>query len=203
VFNHDNFYPLQGVHATQPCAACHRNNVYQGTPTDCYACHQAAYQNAQNPNHIAAGFPTTCANCHRASDATWQQGTFNHTWFPITSGRHVGIACAVCHTTSGNFAVFSCVNGCHAQSSTNSQHLGVSGYRYDSLACYACHPTGTHGEPLASALLVASHVRIRSSSTAAVPSHAPAAAVIARRFIVPAHVPTRAPDGLLRTRLSR
>jgi hypothetical protein len=140
-FDHNRFYPLLGRHAQQPCSACHRNNVYRGTASDCYACHQAQYQSTRNPNHGAAGFPTACQPCHKPSDGSWGQGTFNHTWFPITSGKHAGNPCSACHPSANNFAVFTCTN-CHERGETDSEHRGRSGYRYDSAACYACHPTG-------------------------------------------------------------
>ena len=217
-FNHASFFQLVGVHATQACTACHKNNVYKGTPRDCVGCHQADYQRTtnpnhavgrlphdvrlvppaerrvvqgrdlqprvvlpagrrpchaavlgvpqeqrlqghparlrqlppvelpgtQNPNHAAAGFPTTCDSCHKPSDASWHQAVFNHTWFPITSGRHAGNVCSACHTDRSNYKVFSCL-GCHTQSSTASHHTGVAGFRYDSNACYSCHPTGRAG----------------------------------------------------------
>ena len=68
------FFALVGVHATQPCAACHKNNVYTGTPTTCVGCHLAQYNATTNPNHAAAGFPTTCDTCHKATDTTWARG---------------------------------------------------------------------------------------------------------------------------------
>ena len=70
-FNHNAFFPLVGVHATQTCATCHKNNVYKGTPRDCVGCHQADYNRTQNPNHVAAGFPTTCDTCHQPTDPQW------------------------------------------------------------------------------------------------------------------------------------
>jgi hypothetical protein len=143
-FNHASVFPLQGVHATQSCATCHKNNVYRGTPRDCAGCHLANYNRTQNPNHVAAGFPTTCDSCHRASDASWNQGTFVHTWFPITSGAHRGNPCSACHTNTGSYAAFTCVT-CHDRTSTDSHHRGVGAYRYDSAACYACHPNGRGG----------------------------------------------------------
>ncbi len=76
-FNHSSAYPLVGVHATQACTACHKNNVYKGTPRDCVGCHRTNYDRTTSPNHAAAGFPTTCESCHRASDASWR-ATFNH-----------------------------------------------------------------------------------------------------------------------------
>ncbi len=141
-FNHGTFFALVGQHATAACTACHVNNVYAGTPTDCVGCHLADYNGAQNPNHIAAGFPTTCSTCHQPADASWTQGVFNHTYFPLTGSHNV--ACARCHTTTNNFAVFSCTV-CHSQSETNSDHHGVNGYVYDSVACYSCHPNGRSG----------------------------------------------------------
>jgi hypothetical protein len=142
VFTHST-YPLVGVHATLTCARCHVGNVYAGTPRDCYTCHRTLYEKTTNPNHLAAGFPTTCDSCHKATDATWLQAVFNHTWFPITSGHHAGLPCASCHPSASSFAIFTCTT-CHDRGSTDSHHTGVAGYRYDSAACYACHPRGTH-----------------------------------------------------------
>ena len=141
VFDHASTFPLQGRHAQQACATCHVNNVYRGTARDCVGCHQDEYARTTAPNHASAGFPTTCESCHRAADASWQQGSFNHR-FPITSGPHRQ-TCATCHTSGGSFQVFTCIV-CHDHSRTrmDDKHKERTGYRYDSLACYACHPTG-------------------------------------------------------------
>ena len=96
VFSHSSYFALSGVHATTACARCHKNNVYRGTPRTCYPCHQTQYDKTTNPNHRAAAFPTTCETCHRDTDTSFNQGTFNHTRFPITSGRHAGNACSAC-----------------------------------------------------------------------------------------------------------
>ncbi len=141
-FNHSTVYPLLGRHLTAACTRCHVNNVYHGTPRICYACHVAQYNATTNPNHIAAGFPTACEPCHKASDSSFTLGVFNHTWFPIASGRHSGNPCAACHTNPAAYSVFSCLTGCHPKSSTDSHHQGRSGYRYESAACYSCHPQG-------------------------------------------------------------
>jgi hypothetical protein len=139
-FDHNATFPLVGDHAQQSCATCHVNNVYNGTPRDCVGCHNDEYARTTAPNHAAAGFPMTCESCHRASDTTWTAGTFNHR-FPITSGPHKQ-ECSACHTTS-NYQVFSCLN-CHEHSKAkmDDKHKERAGYRYDSLACYGCHPTG-------------------------------------------------------------
>ncbi len=140
-FDHNRFFVLAGRHLSAACSSCHKNNVYRGTPRDCYPCHQAQYDRTTNPNHRAAGFPTTCETCHRSSDTSFNQGRFNHTWFPITSGKHAGRACAECHTDPNNYKVFTCTT-CHTRSRMDSEHSGRAGYRYDSAACYSCHPTG-------------------------------------------------------------
>ncbi len=37
--------------------------------------------------------------------------------------------------------VFTCTN-CHGRAETDDEHRGVGGYRYESVACYSCHPNG-------------------------------------------------------------
>lgn len=138
VYSHTGF-TLQGRHASTACSECHKNGVYEGTPTDCASCHIDDYNGTADPNHRAAGFPTDCAECHGTGAAGWSGADFDHP-FPITSGRHAGVACSECHTTS-DYRVFTCL-GCHEPSSTNSRHQDVSGYTYSSQACYSCHPNG-------------------------------------------------------------
>jgi hypothetical protein len=140
-FDHNRFFVLAGRHLSAACSSCHQNNVYRGTPRACYPCHQAQYDRTTNPNHRAAGFPTTCETCHRNSDSSFNQGRFTHTWFPITSGKHAGRACSDCHTDPNNYKIFSCTR-CHERAKTDEKHAGRTGYRYDSNACYSCHPDG-------------------------------------------------------------
>jgi hypothetical protein len=129
------------------CSSCHINNVFRGTPRECYPCHRTQYERTTNPNHITAGFPTGCETCHRAADTSWTQGRFSHTWFPITSGPHSNRACSACHNNPSNFTVFTCLT-CHERTRTDNQHRERQGYRYESAACYACHPNGRAGAPL-------------------------------------------------------
>jgi hypothetical protein len=111
----------------------------------CVSCHQTAYDAATDPNHRTARFPTDCTACH--TTAGWAGARFDHDtqWFPIYSGNHAGrwSSCATCHTTSSNYAVFTCLT-CHEhnQTSMDEKHRGRTGYRYDSQACYTCHPRG-------------------------------------------------------------
>jgi hypothetical protein len=139
--NHNQFFPLVGRHSMAACASCHVNGRYKGTPRECAPCHQTQYDRTTSPNHVAAGFPNLCESCHRATDTAWTQGRFTHTWFPITSGKHAGNPCSACHNNPANYQVFTCLT-CHNRTKTDDQHRGRSGYRYESTACYACHPNG-------------------------------------------------------------
>lgn len=139
-------FTLTGAHTSLACSACHASG-YQGTPSTCIGCHQADYDNTNDPNHAGAGFSTDCTQCHTTT--SWQGATFTQhdsLYFPIYSGRHANTwsSCADCHTSPTNYATFSCFL-CHSQSQTDSQHQGVSGYSYDSNACYSCHPRGNAG----------------------------------------------------------
>lgn len=136
-------FPLLGVHALQTCTACHRSTAYAGTPRTCVGCHRTDYDRTTAPNHAATGFSTDCQACHRPTDGSWQRGSFNHR-FPISSGPHRQ-SCTTCHQGGGTFQVFTCVV-CHEHSRArmDDKHKERTGYRYDSLACYGCHPTGRH-----------------------------------------------------------
>jgi hypothetical protein len=125
-FDHNlSVFKLEGEHARVDCAECHQNGIFQGTPTDCYACH------GQEDEHNGR-FGTDCAACHTPSD--WENATFDHNLssFPL-AGAHVNVLCETCHTT-GQFAGLStqCV-ACHADPGF---HLGV--FRAN---CEECHST--------------------------------------------------------------
>jgi hypothetical protein len=138
-------FPLTGAHSSVSCARCHTTGTYTGTPTACVSCHQADYNRTTNPSHTAAGFPDTCASCHNT--AAWTGARFDHDqrYFPIYSGKHQGqwSSCGTCHQSASNFAQFTCLT-CHThnQTETDGHHRGISGYRYDSQSCYACHRNG-------------------------------------------------------------
>ena len=139
-------FPLTGAHTTVACNDCHING-YAGTPTDCAACHAADFQATTNPDHEQLGFSMDCASCH-TTDPDWSPATFDHDgmYFPIYSGNHKNEwnACTDCHTTPGNYALFSCID-CHEHNDPNEladDHDGVNGYQFESNACFQCHPNG-------------------------------------------------------------
>jgi hypothetical protein len=146
-FDHSQYWVLNGAHAAiaNDCFACHMGN-YTNTPNTCYDCHQTDYDGTTNPDHAAAGFPTDCTTCH--DETAWTPANWDHDgmYFPIYSGKHDGEwnDCIECHTTPGDYTIFSCID-CHEhnnQAEVDDDHDGVSGYIYESNACYSCHPTG-------------------------------------------------------------
>jgi hypothetical protein len=139
-FRHPGSFPLSGGHAGRACTDCHAEGRFQGTPTDCVACHQADYDNARDPDHRAAGFPTSCAQCHGTT--TWEGARFDHR-FPIQGGAHAGLSCAECHDVPAQPAAFTCTN-CHEHGRTDmdGEHREVRDYVYATPDCYRCHPDG-------------------------------------------------------------
>jgi len=132
-----SFFPLSGGHSGLSCTQCHSGGVYQGTPSNCDACHLADYQS--QPTHVSGNFPLDCSQCHTIDH--WTGATFNHP-FPL-SGPH-DVACVNCHTT-GDTRQFTCFV-CHSEADSAARHREVSGYRYDSNACYDCHRNGRGGD---------------------------------------------------------
>lgn len=145
-FHH--FFPLEDGHSGLSCTECHDNPDYSGASPVCSSCHMDDFNATNDPDHVASGFPTDCALCHDNS-SSWSPATFtNHDaqYFPIFSGNHRNEwdNCTECHTTPGNFALFSCID-CHEHNDQNDladEHDDVSGYVFQSTACYQCHPDG-------------------------------------------------------------
>jgi len=145
-FDHTRF-PLTLGHSTPECIDCHKGGNYSSTPTDCYACHTADYNNSTNPKHTTLGFSTVCTQCH-TTNPDWKPATYTQhdtKSFPIYSGKHRGVwsSCNECHPNDSNYAQFTCIS-CHEhnKASMDSAHKGQSGYTYDSAACFRCHPKG-------------------------------------------------------------
>ncbi|HMX18831.1 MAG TPA: cytochrome c3 family protein [Anaerolineales bacterium] len=142
-FDHNlTAFKLDGEHREVRCERCHVNNVFKGTPTDCYSCHQ------QNDEHNGK-FGTDCASCHNTND--WDDATFDHsrTNFPLTGG-HSGVDCEQCHKGDSFTGLSNECVSCHADPAF---HAGVFGTN-----CATCHtifawtPAGfniQHPEPIA------------------------------------------------------
>ena len=82
--NHNQFFVLQGRHATLDCTACHAKGY--NLPTDCYGCHAADYSATTEPNHKASGFPTTCETCHLPRPTPRGRRLSSSTIFPSSRG---------------------------------------------------------------------------------------------------------------------
>ena len=174
-FNHATTgWPLTGSHQLAPagkvnaCTDCHVGNNYNLTTanTDCYGCHQTAWQSTTTiggsvPNHITASFSTSmCSTCH--DTVLWSDGKFDHTTtgFPL-QGPHMlpprttvtGVigpmvnACTDCHI-GGNYTTgyptTDCY-GCHQSYYTSAQNYGANVPNHVAAsyptACISCHTT--------------------------------------------------------------
>jgi hypothetical protein len=141
--NFHYFFQLTLGHDIKDCKACHQTNDYKAASPECISCHLNDYNNA--PNHKASGFSTICTDCHN-TEPGWVATNFkNHDglYFPINSGKHQGEwnKCSDCHTTN-NYKTFSCTNCHNNQSKLANEHDDENDYKFDSNACYKCHPKG-------------------------------------------------------------
>jgi len=143
VFDHSvTGWPLTGSHQLAPagkvsaCTDCHTNNNYNFTAanTDCYGCHQAAWNSTPTyggnvPNHITASFPTSlCSTCH--DTVLWTDGKFDHstTGFAL-QGPHM-----LPPRTAVTGAIGPMVNAC-----TDCHIGGNYTTGYPTTDCYSCH----------------------------------------------------------------
>jgi hypothetical protein len=65
-------------------------------------------------------------------------------YFPIADGTmHAAQSCADCHQSADSFADFTCIS-CHDHSAdlAATRHVYITGFVYQSSACFSCHPTG-------------------------------------------------------------
>lgn len=140
---HD-FFPVDptSAHKDTACSGCHTTSNY--SEYTCISCHDHD-KATMDPTHSAvpgyAYASGNCLSCHPAGTAT---GETEHSYFPISSGSvHQDAQCSQCHTTS-SFDQFTCLS-CHEheKTSTDTEHVGVTGYVYNSSSCLSCHPNGT------------------------------------------------------------
>jgi hypothetical protein len=122
-FDHNmTAFKLTGKHVQAACLSCHINNVFKGTPTDCYSCH------ASNDAHKGQ-FGTSCELCHTTNG--WLPANFNHSGFPLTGG-HAGLACTQCHRNNVFLGLSTACSACHADPAF---HAGL----FASTPCSQCH----------------------------------------------------------------
>jgi hypothetical protein len=125
-FDHNlSTFKLVGSHASVKCEQCHINNVFKGTPLDCYSCHK------KDDRHNGQ-FGTDCSLCHQPTE--WADATFDHSKskFPLT-GAHANVPCTQCHADQVFQGLDTACTSCHGDPSW---HAGAFG-----LDCAACHTT--------------------------------------------------------------
>ncbi len=138
-FDHNNSgFPLTGAHISVSCVECHSTG-YQGTPTECDACHLPNYNQSTNPSHLSLGLSTNCVTCH-TTDPNWNPALFpNHNDYYPLLGAHAAIAnqCVTCHNGNYNNTPNTCY-GCHQAeyNQTNNPNHMAAQFPTD---CAACH----------------------------------------------------------------
>lgn len=87
-------FQIVGAHLAVDCVSCHPGGRFSGTPTACFDCHRAEFNNALS--HVASQFSHDCLTCH--SMDSWSAVTFDHnkTTFPLR-GAHQSLQCSTCH----------------------------------------------------------------------------------------------------------
>ena len=131
-FDHNNFFLLEGRHAEIDCQACHVDNNYIGTPSECVQCHE-------EPEIHAGFFGLQCEYCH--SSIAWTPAKLITHQFPLDHGSQSSLACENCHTNV--YSEYSCF-GCHDHQPDgireSHQELAISSEELGS--CFICHPAG-------------------------------------------------------------
>jgi hypothetical protein len=128
-------FPLTGQHGSVKCAACHKANVFKGTPKSCVACHA-------EPEVHRGKFGTDCVTCH--STTTWKGATLPRELHPFPmhhgNGRRPS-ACVVCHKDPATYRTYTCY-GCHKHEPEKMarKHRWLS--PQELVRCVDCHPTG-------------------------------------------------------------
>lgn len=128
-------FPLLGQHADIACQDCHVDGLYQGTPQDCFACHE-------DPVFHLGLFGQDCAECHSAEG--WLPAQYSRTHiFPISHGERGPSSCRTCHPN--DLQTYDCY-GCHehepAEIEREHREEGITDFE----DCVDCHPTGEEGE---------------------------------------------------------
>jgi hypothetical protein len=118
-------FALTGKHDTIPCDACHLGNRYEGTPTQCVACH------APDDAH-AGGRGPACADCHATTG--WTGTRYDHlreTGFAL-AGAHTSLDCKSCHQTASlEDPLPRDCHGCHRSDDPHATRFGSD--------CARCH----------------------------------------------------------------
>jgi len=116
-------FPLEGKHVDVACTDCHVNNVFKGTPKDCFSCHE------KDDAHDGQ-FGTDCSLCH--TPVKWDEVNFDHsmTAFPL-EGRHQKVECEECHVNKVFKGTPTECFACHEKDDAHNGEFGTD--------CAVCH----------------------------------------------------------------
>lgn len=131
-FDHDEYYALDGEHASTVCLACHAEYVFVDAPSDCVGCHE-------EPELHAGVFGEDCARCHSA--LAWAPAQLTQHTFLLDHGTDDITECETCH--AGSYTEYPCFT-CHEFEEMRLLHIGEDSAPLED--CIACHPTGRESE---------------------------------------------------------
>jgi hypothetical protein len=123
-------FKLDGLHVDVACDQCHKNNVFKGTPQDCFSCH------SQNDAHNGS-FGTNCGVCHSTSG--FEPATFDHSLAAFKlEGKHVNVGCEQCHINNLLKGTPTDCYSCHQKDDKHNGQFGTD--------CSACHTPNSWDE---------------------------------------------------------
>lgn len=133
-FDHDTVFVLAGAHVTATCESCHVNQIFEGTPRECVACHE-------EPEIHAGQFGLDCERCH--TEVAWSPAGLTQHTFPLDHGGEGKIACETCHTTT--YTAYTCYN-CHEHDPAETREIHHDEGIFEFENCVECHPTGQEAD---------------------------------------------------------
>ena len=139
-FNHNTHtdYLLNGAHTSLSCLLCHTQGIYDGTPDDCWSCHDVDYHGVADPIHNEPEFERNCLVCH--TEDSWIPSSFNHSVDTdyVLEGVHATAHCIDCHQNGVYDGTSDVCWSCHQddyEASSDPNH-SANGYPQD---CSMCH----------------------------------------------------------------
>lgn len=142
-------FPLLGVHTITECQKCHQSESlhrYNVSGTECMDCHRENYMSTTKPNHITSSFSTECTQCHYVYASSWAGASFNHSFFPLTSG-HANLQCSTCHKNNGYGNTSPECVSCHLSDYNRASNPVHTSKCYPK-TCASCHSTKIGWSPV-------------------------------------------------------
>jgi hypothetical protein len=131
-FDHQQVFPLDGVHGEIECTSCHIDRVFHGIPRECVQCHA-------EPEIHKGIFGVSCQDCHAAQ--AWVPARLQVHDFPLDHGDEDDGACTTCHVET--YISYTCY-GCHEHQlgPIRQKHIEENVALEDLANCVSCHADG-------------------------------------------------------------